>query len=259
MNAFLGDTPDIIRAASGSLLGVLSLLIMVCSALAFTFFKGANERVKFTIFGLFFSGTILFAVAAIMSQNDLLPKENATMTPKPDTPKSEPDEDVRLADADAVPAGKTTLSLEERIGPQQYAAPQSTRTETNCKTYFRIINNPALPLTLEDLNRGCSGEVTVSAVQSGEAVYKDLGLNDSRNAEVFLSIVDRTNGNDHCPNQARSKDKHFNLFSIFCEARINANRGDEASVTLNRLMTNVKEQNLSPLRVQVRFRPDTTL
>lgn len=62
--------PDIIRAAAESPLGIFALMIICVSALAFTFFRRANEYVKLGIFFCFFVGIVAFWLSI---RNELSP------------------------------------------------------------------------------------------------------------------------------------------------------------------------------------------
>jgi hypothetical protein len=63
MGEAVKTVPDIIKAASSSLLGILALIILVLACLAYLFFKGASVKVRVWIFLTLFLGATLYAFA----------------------------------------------------------------------------------------------------------------------------------------------------------------------------------------------------
>jgi hypothetical protein len=55
MGEAVKTVPDIIKAASSSLLGILALIILVLACLAYAFFKGASVKVRVEIIRLYSS------------------------------------------------------------------------------------------------------------------------------------------------------------------------------------------------------------
>ena len=63
MDKLAESLPQIITAAAQSHLGILALLVVALSVLAFFFFAKASEKVKVGIFVMLFLGVIAFGVA----------------------------------------------------------------------------------------------------------------------------------------------------------------------------------------------------
>jgi hypothetical protein len=63
----LEKLPEIIKAAASSPLGVISLLSILFSALAYTFFRKSNERWRLTSLSIFFVGCLAFGYVALPS------------------------------------------------------------------------------------------------------------------------------------------------------------------------------------------------
>lgn len=80
MNEFFSNAPDIIREASQSPLGVLSLMILVLAVLGVLFFRRASERTRVTIFVLMFLGVASFGIAISLVQRKEPPAPGKTGT-----------------------------------------------------------------------------------------------------------------------------------------------------------------------------------
>ena len=70
MDKLIERLPDIINAAAQSNLGILALLSVALSVLAYFFFAKASEKVKVGIFALLFLGVIGFGVAMFRASPD---------------------------------------------------------------------------------------------------------------------------------------------------------------------------------------------
>ena len=78
MDQLINRLPDIITAAAQSYLGILALLSVALSVLAYVFFSKASEKVKVSIFVLLFLGVIGFGVAMFrVSPDSLVPAQPA--------------------------------------------------------------------------------------------------------------------------------------------------------------------------------------
>lgn len=70
---FLKIFPDLIKAAATSDLGILALVILVLSTLAYFFFKDSSERVRVIIFMLLFAGAGAFSYALLQAYRGHVP------------------------------------------------------------------------------------------------------------------------------------------------------------------------------------------
>src|SRR5687768_16270170 len=70
MDKLVERLPDIITAAAQSYLGILALLAVALSVLAYFFFAKASEKVKVGIFVMLFVGVIAFGVAMFRVSDD---------------------------------------------------------------------------------------------------------------------------------------------------------------------------------------------
>lgn len=70
MDALTARLPEIITAAAQSYLGILALLSVALSLLAYFFFAKASEKVKVGIFVLLFLGVIAFGAAMFRASHD---------------------------------------------------------------------------------------------------------------------------------------------------------------------------------------------
>ncbi|HVF16366.1 MAG TPA: hypothetical protein VNA21_05625 [Steroidobacteraceae bacterium] len=70
MDKLVERLPEIITAAAQSHLGILALLSVALSVLAYFFFAKASEKVKVGIFVMLFIGVIAFGVAMFRVSND---------------------------------------------------------------------------------------------------------------------------------------------------------------------------------------------
>ena len=69
MSELSSNLPQIITAAAQSLLGILALLALALSVLAYFFFANASEKVKVGIFAMLFVGVTGFGMAMFGSQS----------------------------------------------------------------------------------------------------------------------------------------------------------------------------------------------
>ena len=67
MNSFFENVPKIIGVAAKSPLGLLALMIIALSVLAFFFFRSSSDKVRTVMFLLLFVGFVCFGVAAVRS------------------------------------------------------------------------------------------------------------------------------------------------------------------------------------------------
>jgi hypothetical protein len=66
----LKSVPEIIKAASGTNLGILALLVLVLALFGFYFFRKSGVRYQFAVFVLMFFGVAAFGYAAIAVQRE---------------------------------------------------------------------------------------------------------------------------------------------------------------------------------------------
>jgi hypothetical protein len=74
--------PDIIRAAAQSQLGILALLVVALSILAYVFFARASVKIRVGIFVLLFAGVIGFGVAVLRASDPQPPPGPTESAPK---------------------------------------------------------------------------------------------------------------------------------------------------------------------------------
>jgi hypothetical protein len=108
--------PQIITAAAQSYLGIMALLSIALSVLAYFFFAGASEKIKVGIFVLLFLGVVGFGAAMFRAA---APTAAAPQSPQtadtPPRPTPNPEESlskeakILLKEAAAGPAGLVTL------------------------------------------------------------------------------------------------------------------------------------------------------
>ena len=82
MDQLFKSLPDIIKAAAQSQLGILALLVVALSILAYVFFAKAAVKVRVGIFVLLFAGVIGFGVAVLRASDADLPPASSVGTPK---------------------------------------------------------------------------------------------------------------------------------------------------------------------------------
>lgn len=79
MNDLINKTPELIREAAKSALGLLALVVLIIAILALAFFTTASESVKLIIFALIFVGAGLFVISVLR----LAALERTQRTPLP--------------------------------------------------------------------------------------------------------------------------------------------------------------------------------
>lgn len=82
MDQLFKSLPDIIKAAAQSQLGILALLVVALSILAYVFFAKATVNVRVGIFVLLFAGVIGFGVAMFRASDPNLPPASSAGAPK---------------------------------------------------------------------------------------------------------------------------------------------------------------------------------
>jgi len=82
MDQLLKSLPDIIKAAAQSQLGILALLVVALSILAYVFFAKATVNVRVGIFVLLFAGVIVFGVAMFRASDVGLSPASTAGAPK---------------------------------------------------------------------------------------------------------------------------------------------------------------------------------
>jgi len=74
MDQLIKSLPDIIKAAAQSQLGILALLVVALSVLAYVFFAKARMKIRVGIFVLLFAGVVGFGVAMFRASDSGLPQ-----------------------------------------------------------------------------------------------------------------------------------------------------------------------------------------
>lgn len=92
MNSIAENLPQIISAAAESYLGILALLSIALSVLAYFFFSTASEKVKVGIFLLLFLGVFGFGVAMFWAPKPENPKPATISGPNQDNPYPPPND-----------------------------------------------------------------------------------------------------------------------------------------------------------------------
>ena len=82
MDALFKSLPEVIKAAAQSPLGILALLVVALSILAYVFFARAAVKIRVGIFVLLFAGVVGFAVALFRAAAPGGPVAAAAGTPK---------------------------------------------------------------------------------------------------------------------------------------------------------------------------------
>ena len=96
MDKLIEHLPEVIAAAAQSYLGILALLSVALSVLAYFFFASASEKVKVGIFVLLFLGVVGFGAAMFRAAEK--PPAVAQPQPSPDTsPQPAPDAAAALS------------------------------------------------------------------------------------------------------------------------------------------------------------------
>ena len=82
MDQLFKSLPDIIKAAAQSQLGIMALLVVALSILAYVFFAKAAVKIRVGIFVLLFAGVIGFGVAMFRASDPNLPPPSSAGAPK---------------------------------------------------------------------------------------------------------------------------------------------------------------------------------
>jgi hypothetical protein len=112
------DVSAIITAAAQSNLGILALLVVALSVLAYFFFASASEKTKVGIFAMLFMGVVGFGVAMFRSVPE--PRLIADVQSEPDSAK-EPSRQAATLSSVAVAAPPSSQDLDAT--PQDQSVP----------------------------------------------------------------------------------------------------------------------------------------
>ena len=81
MDELFKSLPEVIKAAAQSQLGILALLVVALSILAYVFFAKATVNVRVGIFVLLFAGVIGFGIAMFRASDSNLPPASSLGAP----------------------------------------------------------------------------------------------------------------------------------------------------------------------------------
>lgn len=150
--------PDVIRAAAGSPLGILALLVLVVAGLALTFFRRANTNVRLLIFGLILISAIGFGIAVfierasasktIIHNGNVSPTTEQTVATKSELNGAAGNVIVPAAAPARARAPSVAHSVSTERSPAASAAPpgQSIQTEGDCSPVISHSNTSAVEI-----------------------------------------------------------------------------------------------------------------
>lgn len=124
MDNLIDKLPEIIREAAQSYLGILALLSITISALAYFFFAKSSEKTKVGIFVLLFLSVIGFGSAMFLAK--------PTIVNPPNTPDESTDPIKKTTDSYATPIGESKIS--PPLVPSVHADRQDDHNG-RCKSY----------------------------------------------------------------------------------------------------------------------------
>lgn len=274
MGSILNNAQGVIEAAAKSTLGVLALLIIVCSFISLTFFRSASQQVKLGVFAFFGVGTFLFA-AAVLVRSDIADKDSShnqaelekavipgANSPELDSPSAAnptgtPSSTIAAAQTDAT-IGRGNSSGASGSGPGSMPIRPSLDVSAGlCHDFTIQLSDPKLPYEISEDAKGCPGELLVTLNYEGEAAHKDVGADSGQTSEVRFDLTNLDDGRGLCQDQPRSRDRAFNSFSLHCAARVLISRGHPAAIRLRVYKANISSENVGPLRVTLKFFADS--
>jgi hypothetical protein len=118
MNSFFENVPKIIGVAAKSPLGLLALMIIALSVLAFFFFRSSSDKVRAGMFVLLFVGVICFGVAAVRSLPNSISYADKPSTQGPTVQRQADNESRQASDHapnDALPNSQSQSAGKEKI------------------------------------------------------------------------------------------------------------------------------------------------
>ena len=162
MDSLTANLPEIIAAAAQSYLGILALLSVALSVLAYFFFASASEKVKVGIFVMLFLGVVGFSVAmfrsAASAQADQAADGKAASTQPAATSLSKDAEEL-LSEAVTDPAGIVMLvrygeGIDLETNGKNFISDQTRRTVAKWEAALQELVDGNLLI-----ERGTQGEV----------------------------------------------------------------------------------------------------
>ncbi|MGH6649081.1 hypothetical protein [Aquabacterium sp.] len=168
MSDLSANLPQIISAAAQSQLGILALLSVALSVLAYFFFSTASEKVKVGIFAMLFVGVIGFGVAMFRTPPSSSPQVSSTPS-STDTGRSEASGSAVAA---TVPQPQTPATPATDDAFTGHWSGQARDTEG---TVFQVdvrIDRPCTPGqpcgSIRVSHVPCQGELTLEQVKNGD-------------------------------------------------------------------------------------------
>lgn len=157
------NLPQIISAAAQSQLGILALLSVALSVLAYFFFSAASEKVKVGIFAMLFAGVIGFGVAMFRTP---APASAQASSPLADTGRTEGGEAV---------AATVSHSPRASVADDAFVGHWSGRARDAEGTVFQVdvridqpcaVGRPCGSIRVSHVP--CQGELTLEQVNDGD-------------------------------------------------------------------------------------------
>lgn len=162
MSDLSANLPQIISAAAQSQLGILALLSVALSVLAYFFFSAASEKVKVGIFAMLFAGVIGFGVAMFRTPATAQP-------PAPATPGTE-EREVKGPEVTQAPqAPKALVADDALIGHWSGQARDAEGTVFQVDVRINQACVPGRPCgSIRVSHVPCQGELTLEQVNNGD-------------------------------------------------------------------------------------------
>lgn len=199
MNDLMDNLPAIISTAAQSYLGILALLCVALTILAFFFFTRASEKVKFGVFVLLFFGVISFGVAMFRAAPLIAKNDTAAAEEKPQKV--------------TMPTQAETLKATEPSRPTvatRAIKKEETRTKDNLVT--KELNDKNLFIKLEDAATRLSPDKDSEAIlRLYRGVLNDLSP--EARSELDQTLLMSADGDFHTGRNFSAIEKYKKLFS----------------------------------------------
>ena len=154
MDQLFKSVPEVIKVAAQSKLGILALLVIALSILAYVFFAKASAKIRVGIFVLLFAGVVGFGAAVVRESPSVTTLEIASVPPLSSEAR-------RLIAAAAADAGGTVLY--EKFGEGVDLHTNGESILTNKADHREVATWEAALQELTDrgllVERGKSGEI----------------------------------------------------------------------------------------------------
>lgn len=245
MEKLAANVPEVIKAASGSPLGILALIIILAALVGIYFFRRGPYQAQLLVFGCFVAGSVAYGwsidkagdkIGKVAAGTSTVPgpASSPVNVPEPETSASAaaPSQDLPTSSPASSSAQSTTRSKESRKPQCQPVTFENSDLQ----------NRQEIPIN----GGACGGVAVLSTRFAGRSQFDFL-----RGQLAILDIVDQS-GKNVCH---RAKDQ-FMTFDLQCTTKVLIDANSTRSFTIIFDTKDVSDSPLPTLLIRYEMTPD---